>query len=470
MYYRHEYPRPYRGSRRPLSAILESEDKRKGCLEKGHIGGGIAGEEEMTVTEDREMSMTKSLILCGLEKKIVEYLTANQDDRYLTVNRLALALGSHDSLVSNALKMLEKNGLVRERINSDTGMTTYRAVEKSDDPVPSQTPKVVTPTPIVTEKEVPEPNPVGRPEGQSIESQILDAQIKRMYPKKGIDEIATELKLTYGAIQGRIQRLRDAGEITEYIPPERRGGRTVPCPECGEICGNKGGLTAHMRNQHGIKRDMDKEYAEVDKKIKQLYPAKGPTEIAKEVGVNAGIVSSRLTKMHKSGEITEYWNHSKPSEKSITTSINQTINTRVLKPTQIQEGIAENKVGSFNIGQLLKVNSENQVAIVNATLEVIDERGSQYEVSIIRTGKGDGSGPIPLEFSKEVWQDLDDALDYHGEYLKDMVKDEDLKEDDLELHRSLVRQLDSVQIIRAKIRRDVGIPKEEEQDAIEKSG
>jgi predicted transcriptional regulator len=493
-------------------------------------------------------NLGEGIILSGLEKNLMDYLKVNQGDRYLTVNRIALAIGSSEMLIARALKMLKSHGIVSERVYED-GVRTYQAKECSEKSEVSQTPKVVTPEPTVTEKDSAEgisigpateeidrkiselylagntnveiakemslspgtvsqrlcklhksgelpiksregsgpttpsvnrtvntngyrndnpkgqsydklaeekgtkkpKNSAGRPEGQSTESIEIDNKIKKLYPGKGIEEIATEMKLTYGVVQGRIQRLREAGEITEYIPPERRGGKKVPCPECGEMCGNRGGMSAHMRNSHGIKMDMDKEYADVDRKIKLLYPAKGPTEIAKEVGVNTGIVSSRLTKMHKSGEITEYWNHKKPSNKLITTSINQTINSGVLKPTRISEGVSEKTVGSFNVGQLLKVSSENQVAVVNATLEVIDENGCEYEVTINRTNKG-------LILTKELIKQLIDTLEYRIEEIDDIAGD--AQRDDPEWFQGLMEEQYACERIIEKVRKEVRMPEE----------
>jgi len=392
---------------------------------------------------------TEGIYLCGLEKKLVEYLTANKEDRYLTVNRLALAVGANESLVKISLRLLVKSHIVVEREDADQGLVTFRIRQE-----PTQAQEPVTLSPTVTEKRLPDPVPqksVGRPEGQSAESIEIDNKIKKLYPGKNLNEIAAELKISYGSVQGRIQRLREAGEITEYILPERKGGSKVPCPECGEMCGNKGGLTAHMRNQHGIKRDMDKEYADVDRKIKELYPAKGPTEIAKIVGVNAEIVSSRLTKMHKSGEITEYWNHRKPSKNPITTSINQTINRAISEPSQIREGTSQKSEGSFNIGQLLKVNSENQVDVVNATLEVIDDRGSEYEITIARTNKG-------LILTKELIKELIGTLEYRVEEIDNVA--EDARQDDPDWFEDLMREQRACELILAKIRRDARIPEE----------
>jgi transposase-like protein len=414
-----------------LLGVPFTEDSRESCLEKRSLSRADVGEKEMTITEDRRTSLPEGLILCGLEKQLMEYLIVHSDDRFLTSNRLSLALGSNELLVSNSLKTLTKAHLVSERVDSSMSMTTYRVSERPNDPATVQIPKVVTPMPTVTEKDA-----------SALHSDVEEEAGIISCPKCQSKDCI-----------GNGHRQTEKGPVARYI-----------CKVCG-FRFSEGRIYSSV----GRPKGQSKESVELDAKIKILYPAMQMDEIASKLGVDYGTVRGRVTRLRQRGEIKEYSHYpskqatSTPKTKAVHPSKKDT-NRGVLEPPRIQVGIAENRVGTFNIGQLLKVNSENQVAIVNATLEVIDEHGSQYEVTITRTGKGvGGQGPIPIEFSKEIWNDLDDALDYHGDYLKDMVKDEDLKEDDLELHKSLARQLDSVRIIRSKIRRDVGISEEKNE-------
>jgi hypothetical protein len=367
------------------------------------------------------MSGTEGLILCGLEKKIMEYLAAHPDDRFLTSNRLSLALGSNEILVLNALKALTKTHLVSERVDSSMSMTTYRAYERPSDSVAIQTPKVVTPRPTVTEKRLPE-------------SSIPSTEV-------GTPKLPTPSP-TIAEIRAMFQK-----------------GYQFSCKLCANKYDKQAGLSAHMNRVHKVIIDMDAIYAELDREIKKSYPRKGPREIAKELGLNTGIISSRLTKMHKSGEIKEYWNrkaHTSYPLKSTEPA------KREVTPLVSHETEAISKPNSFNIGQLLKVNSENQVAVVNATLEVIDERGSEYEVTLKRTNRGLG-----LILSSQMLAQLIDTLKYRVEEINDIS--EDAERDDLDWFQDLMEEQYLCESIIEKIRKDTRIPEEKEAEHDPKS-
>ena len=395
------------------------------------------------------MSGTEGLILCGLEKKTMEYLVAHPDDRFLTSNRLSLALGSNELLVLNALKALTKTHLVSERVDSSMSMTTYRAYERPSDSVAIQTPKVVTPRPTVTEKRLPEPTTVSVSRTDNTKGKENDNSKGYSY-----DRLAEEKSPTIEELRAMFQE-----------------GHRFVCKICEAVYDHQAGLSAHMVVKHDIKVEMDIVYAELDKKIKEMYPAKGATEIGRELGFTRGIIGSRITRMHKTGEITEYWIRSKTVKCAVcgqdfsnATSMNihktkmhpeardaERINRGNLEPPQIQIGIAENTVGSFNIGQLLKVNSENQVAVVNATLEVIDERGSEYEVTLKRTNRGLG-----LILSSQMLAQLIDTLKYRVEEINDIS--EDAERDDPDWFQDLMEEQYLCESIIEKIRKDAKMP------------
>jgi len=379
------------------------------------------------VSEATEASgFNEGLLLNGLEKSLMDYLTQNQNDRYLTLSRLSLALGSNELLLKRALRSLIGYHLVIER-ETDAGDTTFHKSGNQNDEEPSQTPKVVTPEPTVTEKDVPV---------QKVDATTEQSGIS--CPKCGSKDCI-----------GNGHRKTNKGLVARHI-----------CKAC-DFRFSEGRVYPRV----GRPKGQSKESAKLDVKIKELYPAMQMDEIATSLGVDYGTVRGRITRLRQRGEISEYSHYpAKPNSPIGKKPSSKSLSTGVSKPPRNPVGIPEKTVGSFNIGQLLKVSSENQVAVVSATLEVIDESNSQYEVTITRKGKGvGGRGPVALEFGVDVWKQLDDILDYHGDYLRDRVKDESIKEDDPEVHEIYVRQLEAMKVMRSKIARDVGISEEEEK-------
>lgn len=354
------------------------------------------------------------IIVSGLEKMVIGYLAAHSDSRFSTANQVSLALGSNEKLVKSALDVLTNHGLVIERIDPDMDVPTYHILDQSIDLTTVHISKVVTPKPTVTEKDMP--------------------------VAKGMSEAYW------------------CGE-----------------PGCKRWFDTKMGRANHRRFIHGIHegnitRHRSEKSMSIDKQIKKLYPEKSPSEIADIVGISYPSVTARLNKMHKMGEIKEYlgpetrFRHSKGSVNSKTSSTNGITNDTTVsyppkstEPAQrevslvaSQEIPVKDENYSFRIGEFLKAKSVERVAIVNMTLEVTDERGSEYDVTVLRAKKGgtvqEGSEDqlravtMPLK----LWKDLADFID-------DTIGNLD---DDT----GLTQLIDNHRAVVTAIRRDARIP------------
>lgn len=101
----------------------------------------------------------------------------------------------------------------------------------------------------------------------------------------------------------------------------------------------------------------------------------------------------------------------------------------------------------LNIAELLKVVSVDQIAIVKADLEVIDKRGSEYQITITRTNKG-------LIFTKDHLAEMVEMLETQREINEDMLNDADEEEAGV-----LRRSIASATFIIDRVCKDAGISK-----------
>lgn len=407
-------------------------------------------------------------ILSGLEKQVMDYLKLYENDRYLTLNRLALAVGSNETLVQRALKVLIGNNMVVEREDASIGFKAYRAVRDWE----SQPSEPVTPEPRVIEvqmselkEESPEEAICPKCHSTNVIANGTRPGLNGPIPRYLCKDCG--YRSSEGPGQGRPKKecpstmSEPPREQVEKLPSElpqvkdkRRPyiSQSPPfiCHECSARFNKRNALISHLRITHRVKVDMDVEYAEIDKKIKEMYPEHGPKAIADAVGVNPGIIGSRITKMHKSGELTEYIHPKKagnyPSKKAEPGVIAITPDV-----PEIQIQSTEKASQPFNIGQLLKVSSENKVAVVNATLEVIDEDGCEYEVAINRTNKG-------LILTNKLLKQLIDTLEYRIEEIHDVA--EDAQRDDRDWFQNLMDEQYACEQIIEKLRKEGRIPEE----------
>jgi DNA-binding Lrp family transcriptional regulator len=228
-------------------------------------------------------------------------------------------------------------------------------------------------------------------------------------------------------------------------------------PGCKRWFDTKVGRTNHRRFVHGIHesnitRHRSENSIKIDGQIKKLYPEKSPAEIADILKISYPSVAARINKMHKEGEIKEYLGQR--TIQSCPPKANEPARPEVA-PVATLEIESISKSNSFNVGQLLKVNSENQVAIVNATLEVIDERGSEYEVTLRRTNRGLG-----VILNSQMLAQLIDTLKYRVEEINDVS--EDAQRDDPDWFQDLMEEQYVCESIIDKIRKDARIPEEKE--------
>lgn len=105
----------------------------------------------------------------------------------------------------------------------------------------------------------------------------------------------------------------------------------------------------------------------------------------------------------------------------------------------------------LNIAELLKVDSFDQIAVVKADIEVIDQRGSEYQITITRTNKG-------LILTKQILEDIIDMVDAQREINIDMLAD--AGDDEAPW---MGRWILSAEAFIEKVRKEADIPKKEVQ-------